>query len=327
MSLGSVLSTALLVVLARPTTWLLALAGFLIRGGVLIVLLPIITLPTPVGLANVVGPAIVSFVFGGPTIGIVILVLIGFVGLLAWMLAGGWLAASMEVALIRIVAADEELGPRPAATSIRPRASGWILGARLFSLAPLLAAFIFGATRLVAATYAELTLPSDATTSIVWRVLAAAPEAVVVIIAAWILGEIVGAFWARRLALGHGRVWRAVGSGVGDIFRRPLRAVVLYLVPTIVLVLVLVPSAAAAGSSLLAVRAAFDPFVDPVRAFATLAAFVGLWVGGLLLAGLVCAWRQAVWTVDAVRRGVGTFEPSTTTPAGGWNPADVSGTL
>jgi hypothetical protein len=315
------------VVLARPTTWLLALAGFLIRGGVLIVLLPIITLPTPVGLANVVGPAIVSFVFGGPTMGVVILVLVAFAGLMAWLLAGGWLAASMEVALIRTVAADEELAPAELAMTIRPRASGWILGARLFSLAPLLAAFIFGATRLVAATYAELTLPSDATTSIVWRVLAAAPEAVVAILATWVLGEILGAFWARRLAIAPGRVWRAIGSGVGDILRRPIRAVVLYLVPTVVLVLVLVPSAAAAGSTLLAVRAAFDPFDDPLRAFAALVAFVGLWIGGLLLAGLVCAWRQAVWTVDAVRRGVGTFEPSGSTPAGGWNPAEVSGTL
>jgi hypothetical protein len=324
---GRVLTTALGVVLARPTTWLLALAGFLIRGGILVVLLPIVTLPTPVGLANVVGPSIVSFVFGGPTIGIVILVLLSFALLMAWLLGGGFLAATMEVAVIAAVAADPELAPSSPPVTLRRRAAGWILGARLFALAPLLAAFVFGATRLVAATYAELTLPTDATTPIVWRVLAAAPEAVVVIVIAWVLGEIVGATWARRLALGQDRTWRAIGRGIGDVLRRPLRTIILFLVPTLVVALVVIPAAAAAAATLAAVHQSFDPLIDPLLAFATLVAFVALWIGGLALIGMVCAWRQAVWTVDAVSRTARTFGSSTPTPAGGWNPAEVSGTL
>ena len=44
--------TALLVTLATPATWPLALATFLVRGGVILVLLPIVVLPTTVGLGN-----------------------------------------------------------------------------------------------------------------------------------------------------------------------------------------------------------------------------------------------------------------------------------
>jgi len=45
-SLGATLSGSLLAVLDRPSTWPLALAGFLIRGGWLLVVAPIVVLPT-----------------------------------------------------------------------------------------------------------------------------------------------------------------------------------------------------------------------------------------------------------------------------------------
>ncbi len=77
MSLGGILGTALLVTLTRPATWLVALAGFLIRGGIVWFLIPIVALPTPVGLANALGPSIVEFVFGGLTLGVVLLLIAG----------------------------------------------------------------------------------------------------------------------------------------------------------------------------------------------------------------------------------------------------------
>ena len=45
--------------------------------------------------------------------------------------------------------------------------------------------------------------------------------------------------------------------------------------------------------------------------------FVAIWAGGLVLAGMVAAWRQAAWTVDAVRRGHRTFGGSPVGPSGG----------
>ena len=52
MSRGAALSGALLVTLASPATWPLALAVFLLRGGLLVVVLPILILPTPAGSAT-----------------------------------------------------------------------------------------------------------------------------------------------------------------------------------------------------------------------------------------------------------------------------------
>ena len=42
---------------------------------------------------------------------------------------------------------------------------------------------------------------------------------------------------------------------------------------------------------------------EPFPTLLTVVAFVGLWIVGLVLIGVVCGWRAAVWTVAEVRRG------------------------
>ena len=54
--LGALLST-----LARPRWWAMSLAAFLVRGGVLLILLPIVALPSIAGLAAAFGQALVGF--------------------------------------------------------------------------------------------------------------------------------------------------------------------------------------------------------------------------------------------------------------------------
>ena len=100
---------ALLVTLATPATWPLALATFLVRGGVVLVLLPIVVLPTTVGLGNTFGPTLTSVAFG--SVPLQVIVVAGAVGLvaLAWVVVGGWLAAALEAEGARIVARDEEV--------------------------------------------------------------------------------------------------------------------------------------------------------------------------------------------------------------------------
>jgi len=41
---------AVLVAVGRPTWWCMALATFLLRGGIVLVVLPIVTLPSVLGL-------------------------------------------------------------------------------------------------------------------------------------------------------------------------------------------------------------------------------------------------------------------------------------
>ncbi len=64
MTRGAALSSALLATLAEPATWALALAAFLIRGGIILVALPVVVLPTPVGIGNVVAPVLNTIAFG-----------------------------------------------------------------------------------------------------------------------------------------------------------------------------------------------------------------------------------------------------------------------
>src|SRR6185312_15190099 len=61
------LGGALLVTLTTPATWPLALAAFLLRGGFLLVTIPIVVLPTPVGLGNVLAPWITPLALGSIT--------------------------------------------------------------------------------------------------------------------------------------------------------------------------------------------------------------------------------------------------------------------
>ena len=60
MGVGRVLRASLAAVLGRPRWWLIALAGYLVRGGLLLFLVPIVVLPTPAGLANAVAPTLVE---------------------------------------------------------------------------------------------------------------------------------------------------------------------------------------------------------------------------------------------------------------------------
>ncbi len=118
MSRGAALTGALLVTLASPATWPLALAAFLLRGGLLVVALPILVLPTPVGLGNLLAPTLTAFVFGGVSLQLAVTVVAIAVAAVAWIVAGGILAAILEAEATRIVSAHEETAP-PAAF-VRP---------------------------------------------------------------------------------------------------------------------------------------------------------------------------------------------------------------
>jgi hypothetical protein len=331
-TLRGTLGTALLITLTRPGLWVVALAAFLIRGGIVWFLVPILVVPTPVGLANTFGPSIVDFVFGGLTLGLILLLFAGAAGILAWLIGGGLAAAGLELALVREVAGDEALrSPGDPTGAVRPAPPAGrtlrVLAVRLIALAPLLVALVFGATRIVAATYDELTLPGDAGTPLVWRVLADVPDVVIVIAIAWVVGEVVGALAARRVGLGDPSIVRAVWGAVLDVVRHPVRMLVLYAVPTVILVLVLVPAAVASSAAWSGLRSSLaDPASGLVVAIA-LIAFVALWAGGLVLAGAVCAWRSATWSVAAIVPGRGTFGGSETGRPGDWNVAPSSGTV
>jgi hypothetical protein len=321
------LAGSLLVTLARPSTWVLALAAFLVRGGLLLFLIPIVVIPTPAGLADVVGPLLISFVFGGVSPAFVAVVATAVVLFMVWLIGGGLLAATAEAELVRIVATDEDVTtgiPLPGAVG-DGRVAARILGARLVAMLPFGAALAFGTATIVAATYRELTLPSDAVTPIVWRVLRSVPLTVLLLLVTWLLGEVVGGLAARRIVLDGRSAGGGLRRAVAGAVRHPVRTVVVFAVPSIGLLLAVVPSVLAASAAWHAVQVGLSTG-DPLVMVVSVVAFVGLWIGGLALAGVACAWRHAAWTVDARRSrlpsGVVGSEPN-----GDWNPRLTSGTL
>jgi hypothetical protein len=190
-------------------------------------------------------------------------------------------------------------------------------------LAVVLAA---GTVRVVLVTYRELTSPLDTSTPIVLRVLRATPEVIAAVVVAWTLGEMVGAIAARRIALAGDGVGSALRGAVFACIRDPIVSVIRFWLPAAVLLAVVIPCGMAAAWAWSAVDSALEGTPDLLRILVVVGTFVVLWLVGLILVGVVSAWRGAVWTVvEAVREG--TFGGSTDRRPGDWQADRSSATL
>ena len=331
MSWGAGLLASLLVVLPRPESWVVALASFLVRGGLLVFLVPIVVLPSPVGLANILGPTLTTFWLGGMSVGFATIVTALFAAFFAWLVIGSWVAALTDRDLIGLVAADDDLGaggaiPKP--SPMRRRGRIWrLILLRFAAYVPLAIALGYGSLRLVQATYRELTLPTDVVTPIAWRVVESVPDAVVAIMVTWSLGELIGALGARRLVLWGQSLDRAYAGAWMDVLRRPLSSFATFALPLAVSALVVAPIVLAAGAVWDFLRQALAGGVDEaVLVLLTTCVFVATWLAGLLVAGLASAWRSAAWTMDVVRVR-GTFGALRHGPTGEWKRSEASGNL
>lgn len=307
MSVGATLAGSLMAVLDRPSTWPLALTGFLIRGGWLLVVAPIVVLPTAVGLANVIAPLLEDVAFGRRTGELVILIVVTLLLVMSWLIGGGLLAALAELELVRRIAPVAD-GPQSRFATVDPWTAAWrIVAVRLAAHVPLAIALIWGAMRVAAVAYAELTVPSDVTTPLPWRIAMGAPDAIVGILVVWLLGEAIGAIGVRRVAL-HGATARAaLRAAIGRVVRSPARSALLTVLPTIVLGGVVTLTGIAAGTALGAVRSELALADVSVGVTALLVVFVALFAGGITLVALTTAWRAAIWTLEATAEGSGTF--------------------
>ena len=323
---GSGLVAALSVTIARPSTWPLALGAFLLRGGMVLVLLPIVVLPTPVGVGNLLAPAVMSVSLGALPVGLVVASVGLGIGFALWIVVGGWLAAALEGEGIRIVA-DAARDHLLAAS--RRRMAARILAARLACLVPLAVVLAIGTVRIVFVTYAELVLPSDATSPIAIRVLRDAPDVPLVIALTWMAGEIVAAVAARRIVLAGEGVGTALRIAIARSVRHPLSALARFWLPLLVLVALLVATGLVVSTAWQATGDRLGNARDPTGllvAMATVAVLVGTYLLGLLLIGVVTAWRAAVWTVAEVS-AAGTFGGSTNRRRGDWRVDPRSATL
>jgi hypothetical protein len=309
--LGATLVSALLAVLERPWTWLLCLVGFLVRGGWLLVLAPIVVLPTAVGVGNVAAPLLEDIAFGRRTDEVLIVIGGSLVAAVAWLVGGGLLAAATEVEAVRATAqvvGPDRLGRAPGGHPIRD-----VLAVRLSALIPLVLAMAWAGVRFVGVAYRELTVPSDVATPAAYRVLAGAPDGVLALVVTWLFAETVGSMAARSVVLAGEPVRMALRSAIRRLRHAPLRPIVLAALPTLVLLIVLAVTALGTGTGWDQLRAALADRDASVGTSLLIVLFVALFAGGLILLALTTAWRSAVWTID----GIGTLGESVAGTFGG----------
>ena len=302
MKLGAALTGALLATLATPSTWPLAMATFLLRGGIVLVLLPIVVLPSPVGLGNVLAPLLMTVVFQGLSLEVAVLATAIGLAFVGWIVVGGLAAATLEAEASRVIAreANEDMPERASTASGESAGRGvaWrILIARTVAHAPTGGLVLWGAARLIAVAYAELTRPVDVSTAIVLRVLLGAPDVVILLGLAWAFGEVVGALATRRIALAGATTGVALRDSIRAVIRHPLAVVAAFAVPTVALAFVLVTSSVAAAVAWAAVRVAMRPPGELVLGTVAVVVFVTLWLVGLLLIAVTAGWRAAVWSI------------------------------
>lgn len=363
MSRSAALLASLLVTLGRPAWWLLALAAFLLRGGAVLFVIPIIAIPSPLAISNVAAPLIVPIALGRAGSTVVIAAIVA-IALFLWLVIGGWLAAAIELALVResAAAAIEEGVAGPEAAAVQAAAqkravdrdgvrgfgletAGQILGTRLVVALPLAAALAVGVVRIVEVAYAELLRPTDIAASLPMRVVEGAASEIAIIALAWLGAELVAGVAARWVALEGLGVRTAIRRSAVDVIVRPRSNLLPWMGASLVLSVVL-------GGSLLAARIAWDQVQtamaatrpDGVAIAAALLVFVVVWLIGLAGTGFLGAIRTVSGVFEFERTSItnwavrataadrqtaegGTFGASKHHRPGDWSVDDDGGSL
>src|SRR5205823_1079464 len=84
----------------------------------------------------------------------------------------------------------------------RPQSAWRAFGLRLAAHVPTFLALGYGSVRIVIVTYQELLSPGDPAMPVALRALGRAPDAVVVVIVAWLIGEAIGGLAVRHFGDG-----------------------------------------------------------------------------------------------------------------------------
>lgn len=289
------MQAALAATIARPGWWIVALAAFLVRGGILLVLVPLVSLPSASALATTFAPSIEAFALSRQSLEGAFLATIVISGVVAILGLAGYAGSWLDLAVLRDAGEADELEGLPAS---RPPSTWRAFGLRLAAHLPTFVSLGYAVVRIVIATYQELLSPGDPAVPIPLRVLGRAPDAVAVVTITWLLGEAIGGLAVRRFVDGT--------TTVGAI-RRAIRELVtarglatLLLTDTVVLggaVLVI----AVVGRAVDRLRDNLILAVDPINLAAALFLLASVWVLGLALLGAALAWRATAWTLEGAR--------------------------
>jgi hypothetical protein len=292
--------------------------SFVARGGLLVLAFPILTIPSPVLLSIFFRDEITT---SGPGPEFALLTMLvalacGVVVLFALLVAAFAETLSFERTIADAETDALRLGRTAAPASRAERTSTWLWVAAIEAagLVPILLAALITARRVGVVLVDELQLPSTLDAPLYLRVaMGAAPELLATIVVA-LLAEVAVSLATRRLLVWRygiaptpnaGGEVRIALRGVLRIVRHPVRTVLNAGLAWIVTFATLLPALFALALAWGSVRDVLVAYrSDPdwlVAAAVAVAIFAGVWVGGIILAGLGSAIRAAIWTVDALR--------------------------
>jgi hypothetical protein len=312
---GSAAGIAVLVVLADPRLWLIGSAAFLLRGGWLLLGLPIWALPSPVGISTLLGPN--AFTAAGPSAGLVaaLLAATGALAILIALSAVG--AAWIEVAAYVGFCLDPETDglrtgrvARPPTGRRRARLILEVVGIQATMLLPAAVAFVASVAAMATTLRAELEFPSGYDMPLLARVAIANAGILALAGVLLVIGDAAAAVVTRRLLAircGLGGSARAGLTVARDAFReRPAAVLLTGLAAWLATILAVLPPLAAVLLAWGGVRSFFlappvQPGFAPAAgwALATLL-FVSTWCAAIVLAGLASAYRAALWSATTL---------------------------
>jgi hypothetical protein len=298
--------------LSGRDTVVVALAGFMLRGGIVLLAVPSAVLPSVIGLAGALGVNAFG-IDGRPTTSFFELVAVISAVAALYLVLAAVVGSLIDVWLIEAALDPDGLStsrPRPL-PSLEQILS--LAGIRALCLVPLAVAVIWAASRIYTSAYNELTIPSSLGVPLAVRTVLGAVDAVAVVVAVWLLEETVGAVAVRRLVLARCGVWRAIGGAVIQLVRRPITS-------TATVLLSYFASALAMAAGIALIASTFDwcrvaariqqpiplslgigqlSTTRDVRSVLFLLAALALglaWVAASTLAGIASAWRSAAIT-------------------------------
>jgi len=295
MSWGGAMVAAFLAALARPPWWALALASFLLRGGVLAVLVPIVTLPTVATLSSLASPTLAAIAFGNPPPAMVATyaLLGGFLAL--WVVLAVVFGAWLDLELIDEVTLDEDLGLPHRRMGVPLRRAVVV---RLAAHAGTLVAATYAVVRLVVEGYGEILSPGEPATPLAWRIALRAPDAIVILVGVWLAGESLGGLAIRRVARGE-----SILVALAWALRRLVRpsGLATLVVTNLGVAVGLLPLWLAGSRAWDQARVMLVDDAPTPLLVAALLLLVASWFLGLALLAAVLAWRSAAWTTEADR--------------------------
>jgi hypothetical protein len=297
---------------ADRDTIVVALAGFLLRGGIVVLMLPSVVLPSVIGLAGATG--VTAFAIDGrPTPWFYEMALFAAALVAVWLIVALLIGSMIDVWLIEASSSGEPHAsgkPRPL-PDLRMLID--MMGIRAICLAPLAVAIAWAGGQIYTAIYKELTVPTNLAAPLPLRVVENAIGAMAIVALVWLATEVVGAVSVRRLVLFDTGILRSLGEGIGQLILRPVSSAA-----TICLSYGI--SIVTAGAALLATATAFNwcliaarnqqpiPVTIGLGSFGTTRDVRGLvfigaaaalalaWMAALGISGLASAWRSAALT-------------------------------